>query len=123
MAELAETREHPPERPQVPGGDVGIDIDGPSHTNVHILSYVVGTADSKGRASANVVLESAEDIAKKVGSEGKHDAKQVRSEDKHDVVISADDRAKQVGSEGNQVNVGRMDRWKRVANGKGKGGS
>ena len=58
------------------------------------------------------VLESADEIAKQVGSEGKQD-----------VVISADDIAKQVGSVGNQSNVGHMDRRKRVANGKGKRGS
>ena len=56
------------------------------------------------------VVESADDTAKRVGPEGKQD-----------VVVSTDDIAKQVGSEGKHTNVGRMDRWKRVANGKGKG--
>ena len=54
-------------------------------------------------------MKSADDIAKQVGSEGKHD-----------VVESADDIAKQVGSQDKHTNVVRMDRWKRVANGKGK---
>ena len=58
---------------------------------------------------ASCVVESADDIAKQVGSE-----------DKHDVVESADDIAKQTGSEEKHTNVGRMDRWKRLANGKGK---
>ena len=48
--------------------------------------------------SGSEVVGSVEDIAKQVGSEGKHD-----------------------GSEGKRANVGRMDRWKRVANGKEKG--
>ena len=55
-------------------------------------------------------MESVDDIAKQIGPEGKQD-----------VVLFADDIAKQVGPEGKHTHVGRMDRWKRVANGKGKG--
>ena len=83
-------------------------------------------ADSESGASANVVLDSAEGIAKQVGSDGKHDvvisaddkAKQVGLEaDKK--VVSADGIANQVGSERKHADVGRTDRWKRVAKGRG----
>ena len=68
-----------------------------SHTNAHILSYE-GTAEGMvgersrfvlgSEVSEGIFVESADDKAAQVGSEGKHD-----------VVESADDIAKQVESE------------------------
>ena len=88
-----------------------------SPTNVPI-SYVLGTA-------TDCVWESEDSMAKQVGAEackqvvGAEACKQVVGAEEDKVVISADDIATQVRSEGNHTNVGRMDRWKRVANGKG----
>ena len=103
-----------------------------SHTNAPILSHV-GSADSIAGKRSRFVLgsgvsasgfvgskdgiakqvgpevcfvRSEDDIAKQVGWE----AEQLGSEGKHEVVESADGTTKQVGS-----------RWKRTANGKGKG--
>ena len=78
---------------------------------------------------ASLVAESADDISKQVGSEGKHDAgrsaddiaKQVGAEEDK-VVIPADDIAKQIGSgDKHGAHVRSEGRWKRnLASGKGK---
>ena len=63
------------------------------------------------------------------GQIGTEACKQSVGSEEDKVVVSAVDIAKQVGAEGDKVvrsaddkaNVGRKDRWSRVANGKGKG--